>query len=580
MRELKFIGKYLRAHWVLASIAPLCVLLEVWAELEQPDLMSQIVDRGILGGESDMVLPTGVKMVAILLIGVVGGILSIVAAGRVSYAFGADLRKALYVRITDLSFSNVDRLDPSSLITRMGDDVTRVQQLVQEAMRLLFRAPFLFVGAVVMALMINVHVSVVLVFLMAVSFLVVIFIMRSTLPLFVDQQKKRDGLVGVIQEILIGIRVIKAYISEPSETAKFDKGNEALLDSNLRAGRMTSFMMPVVSFALNVGIICVIYLGAGEVVSGDMQIGGIMATINYLAQVQMALMMASHVIMSMTQAQASIDRLLEVLETPSEPDTDRELRGGKSPVAFRNGDIEFRGVTFSYSAAPDAVPQLEDVSFSLRQGETLAVLGETGSGKSTIISLLSRFYDVSQGGIFIGGVDVREMDRKELQKHVGVVMQKNILFGGTIAENLRMGGAEATDAELTEACRIVQMSDFVEQQKDGLEYHLEQGAQNLSGGQKQRFSIARTLLAKPDIMILDDSFCSLDLLTESKIKNELDKVECTKIIVAQRISSIRNANKILLLKAGKVEALGTHDELMKTSETYRETYRAQTGKED
>ena len=574
---MNLIWKYLRPHWKLACLAPLCVLLEVWAELEQPDLMAVIVDRGILGGEPDVVTPTGIKMVVIMLIGVVGGILSIYAAGRVTYRFGADLRSDLYSRISRFSFSDVDRLEAPSLITRMGDDVNRVQQVIQASMRLLFRAPFMFVGAVVMSFMIDTNVSVVLLALMLCSFVFVIRIMRSSLPLFVDQQRKRDGFVSVVQEILVGVRVTKAYTNEDVENRKFNSVNANLLDSTIKVSRHMSFMMPFVSFALNAGIIAVIYFGAGEIEADRMKVGGIMATINYLAQIQMALMMASHVILSITQAEASVDRLREVLDTPTEAESDERLRDGSTPLPYSPGDVVFDNVSFSYDGNRH---QLDGVSFNLHHGETLAILGETGSGKTTLVNLIPRYYDPSSGSISIDGKPLTSIDRRELQAKVAMVMQHSLLFSGTIRDNMRMGKPDATDDEIMAACDAAQMGDHIRGLADGLDHLLDQGATNLSGGQKQRLCIARTLLTRPDVLILDDSFCSLDLLTEKKIKTELDKLTMTKIIVAQRISSIRNANQILMLRNGQVEACGTHDELMNSCETYRETFRAQTGLSD
>ncbi len=509
-----------------------------------------------------------------MLLGVVGGILSIFAAGKVAYRFGADLRADLYNRISQFSFSDVDRLEAPSLITRMGDDVNRVQQVIQASMRLLFRAPFLFIGAVVMSFMIDVNVSIVLLMIMLASFMFVIFIMRRALPLFVSQQKKRDNFVAIVQEILVGVRVTKAYTNEKVESDKFDHVNNDLLDSTIVVSRTMSYMMPVVNFALNVGIIIVIYFGAHEVQIGNMKLGGIMATINYLAQIQMALMMASHVIMSITQAQASLSRLKEVLATPTEIETDNQIRQDTPIADYRNGDIEFSNVSFSYDGQNR---QLSNISFRLPQGQTLAILGETGSGKSTLINLIPRFYDPTEGVISIAGTPLTQIDRRQLQSHVSVVMQHSLLFGGTIRYNMQMGCPDATDEEILQACEMAQIADHIKSLPDGLDHILEQGATNLSGGQKQRLCIARTLLSQPDIMILDDSFCALDLLTESKIKSALDKIKCTKIIVAQRISSIRNADQILLLSAGRIEACGTHSELMQVSQTYRETYRAQTG---
>ncbi len=577
LSNLRTILQFLKPHWFLTLFAPLCVLLEVWAELEQPGLMAKIVDDGILGNNPECIKPLGIKMVAILLIGVAGGIMSIYAAGKVSYQFGAAMRTKMFEKIQHFSFYNIDRLQVGSLITRMGDDINRVQGVVQASMRLLFRAPFMFVGAVVMVLTLNVNLSVVLLFLMAASMCVVVFIMKKTLPLFIEQQKKRDGFTSLVQEILAGVRVTKAYVREEHERQRFEQANLDLKESTLHVSKIMSAMMPVVSFALNVGIIIVIYIGAKEVQVGKMQIGGIMASINYLAQIQMALMMASHVIMSISQAEASMNRINEVLETPVET-------GNDSGDDFINGDLEFKNVSFGYKDAlkenENLALQLENISFSIQKGGTLAIMGETGAGKSTLVNLIPRFYDVDSGSITIAGKDIKSLNRTQLQKHVGIVLQHTLLFSGSIADNLKIGNDNATEIQMMEVCRQVQMEDYVNSFPEKLEHRIEQEATNLSGGQKQRFSIARTLLAKPDILILDDSFCALDLLTESKVKQALHKLNCTKIIIAQRISSVVNADKILLLGAGKVIDCGSHNELMRRCSLYKEIYKSQTGKED
>lgn len=575
--NLKTIFRFLKPHLFLTLLAPLCVLLEVWAELEQPGLMAQIVDDGILGNNPDCIKPLGIKMVVILLIGVAGGIMSIYAAGKVSYHFGAAMRKTMFEKIQHFSFYNIDKLQVGSLITRMGDDITRVQGVVQASMRLLFRAPFMFVGAVFMVLTLNINLSIVLLFLMAASMCVVVFIMKKTLPLFINQQKQRDSFTSLVQEILTGVRVTKAYVREDHEKQRFEQANNQLKESTLHVSRIMSAMMPVVSFALNAGIIAVIYIGASEIQRGTMQIGGIMASINYLAQIQMALMMASHVIMSISQAEASMNRINEVLDTPIETGLDN----GED---FANGDLEFKNVSFGYKDAlkenDKLTLQLENINFSIHQGGTLAIMGETGAGKSTLVNLIPRFYDVDSGTISIGGKDIKNINRTQLQKHVGIVLQHTLLFSGTIADNLKIGNDNATDDEMMQICRQVQMEDYVNSFPEKLNHRIEQEAVNLSGGQKQRFSIARALLAKPDILILDDSFCALDLLTESKVKSALKNLSCTKIIIAQRISSIVNADKILLLGAGKVIDCGSHNELMQRCELYKEIYQSQTGKEE
>ncbi len=571
---MDIILKYVRPLWPLALLAPISVLIETWAELAQPDLMASIVDRGILGSEQDIIVPTGVKMVAIMLFGVVAGLFSIYAAGKVSYRLGADLRSDIYGRVSRMSFSDIDRLEVPSLITRLGDDVNRVQSVVQQAMRLLFRAPLMFVGSVVMALMINVDISVIIIGVMVISFGLVLNIMRRTVKMFTDLQTRRDKFTSVVQEILTGVRVTKAYTNEELERERFGEANDALSDQSILVGKTMAWMMPIVSFALNAGTILIIYFGAGQVAIGGMKVGGIMAAINYMAQIQMALMMAQHVIMSITQAKASLTRIKEVLATPTEDERDEAAMGGKPLLPFTNGDIEFHNVSFAYTVG--GPNQLENISIKIGRGKTLAIMGETGSGKTTLINLIARFYEPTQGTVTINGVDLREIERADLQTHVGVVLQTSLLFSGTLRENLRMGRISATDDEIMEAAETADIADYILSQADGLDAKVEQGGKNLSGGQRQRMCIARALIMRPDILVLDDSLCALDTVTESRIRKKLASTDATKVIVSQRISSICQADNIVVLSSGRVIAQGKHDELLKTCDTYSETYLAQT----
>lgn len=584
---MNLIWKYVRPQWALACLAPLFVLLEVWAELAQPDLMSHIVDEGILGGHADMIGPTGLKMFIIMLVGVVGGLLSIVAAGRVSFCMSERLRADVYQRVSSLAFADVDRLETASLITRLGSDVSRIQQVVQASMRLLFRAPFLFVGAVVMALMINVHVSIIIISLMVACFFFVLKVMRRTFPLFMALQQRRDRLTAVVQEMLSGVRVTKAYTNEWLEDQKFSSANDELTADSIRVGKFMACMMPVVSFALNAGTVLVIYFGAREVVVGGMNVGGIMAAINYLAQIQIAVMMAQHVIMNITQAQASIQRINEVLLTPSQEEQDALQQFVSRP--FANGDISISNVSFAYGATANpnanspshdtsAQPQLtlSNITCHVRQGETLAILGQTGSGKTTLASLLARFYDVASGSITIGSVDIRDIDRADLQRHVVMVLQTPLLFSGTLRSNLTMGRPSATDSEIMSAAHAVGIDDFINSQPLGLDHVVEQAGRNLSGGQRQRLCIARALIMNPDVLILDDCLCALDNITERFVREQLMLIPCTKVIVSQRITSVMHANNILMLHQGQVLAQGTHAQLMNSCPEYRETYIAQT----
>lgn len=569
---MRLILKYIRPYIFLALLSPLCILVEVWAELAQPDLMAHIVDDGILGSQSDVIMPTCIKMLAVMLFGVAGGMLSIYTAGRVSYSLGADLRSDVYARVSRLAFADIDRLEVSSLITRMGDDVTRVQQVVQSSMRLLFRAPLMFFGAVVMALLIDVRISVIIVAVMLGSFFFMLSIMRWAFPQFVALQSRRDSLNGVLREVLVGMRVVKAYTNEELEMSRFASENNGLTLQSIAVSRTMSWLMPVISFALNVAIVLVIYFGASEVGSGAMGVGGIMAAISYLAQIQMAIMMASHVITSVTQARASINRIAEILSTPTE--AERDTLSPCAPVRpFSQGDILFDDVSFSYDTSAFS---LSHITFRLPVGHTLAIMGETGSGKSTILNLLARFYDPTSGNISINGIDLRTIVRDDLHVHLAIVRQSPTLFYGTIRQNLLMACPDATDADMLHALTDASLADFVSSLPDGLNTRMEQGGRNLSGGQRQRLCIARALISHPDILLLDDSLSALDANTEAHVRAALARLSCTKVIVTQRVSAAMRADLILMLSAGRVEAIGSHDALLASCQTYRDIFTAQT----
>ena len=558
----------MKKHLTLTLLAPLCVIIEVTAELVQPKIMSEIVNRGVIGGETDIITALGLKMLIITLVGVCAGVFSIYAAGQVSYAFGADMRTKMFSRIQKFSFSNIDRLQTGSLITRITSDVTQVQNVIQASMRLLFRAPFMFIGAIVMVFMLDLKMAYILIIILPILLFTIIYILKKTFPLFTIVQQKMDKFNTVVQELLSGIRVVKAYVREQGERERFEASNEDYIASSLKVSKLIIIMMPAMSFIMNLGVVGVLWFGEYEVADGRLNVGDIMACTNYMTQILMSLMMAQRVIMSITQAEASMVRINEVLETECE--LDLQATGVNVP---EEGDLEFNNVSFRYEGSNK--DQLSNISFNIKKGETLAILGSTGSGKSTLVNLIPRFYDVTEGSIKIGGKDIREIDRKSLQDSVGIVMQNTVLFSGSIADNMRMGKEDATEEEMIDALKKADIADFVLSLPDGLNHKIEQDATNISGGQRQRISIARTLISEPDILILDDSLSAVDLITESKIRKALNKLKMTKIIIAQRISSIKDANKILMIEDGKMLCYGSHDELYKTSAEYKEVYDSQ-----
>lgn len=568
MKSIRIILQFLKKHLTLTLLAPLCVIIEVTAELVQPKIMSEIVNRGVIGGETDIITALGLKMLIITLVGVCAGVFSIYAAGQVSYAFGADMRTKMFTRIQKFSFSNIDRLQTGSLITRITSDVTQVQNVIQASMRLLFRAPFMFIGAIVMVFMLDLKMAYILIIILPILLFTIIYILKKTFPLFTIVQQKMDKFNTVVQELLSGIRVVKAYVREQGERERFEASNEDYIASSLKVSKLIIIMMPAMSFIMNLGVVGVLWFGEYEVADGRLNVGDIMACTNYMTQILMSLMMAQRVIMSITQAEASMVRINEVLETECE--LDLQATGVNVP---EEGDLEFNNVSFRYEGSNK--DQLSNISFKINKGETLAILGSTGSGKSTLVNLIPRFYDVTGGSIKIGGKDIREIDRKSLQNSVGMVMQNTVLFSGSIADNMRMGKEDATEEEMIDALKKADIADFVLSLPDGLNHKIEQDATNISGGQRQRISIARTLISEPDILILDDSLSAVDLITESKIRKALNKLKMTKIIIAQRISSIKDANKILMIEDGKMLCYGSHDELYKTSAEYKEVYDSQ-----
>ncbi|MBS7364617.1 MAG: ABC transporter ATP-binding protein [Paludibacteraceae bacterium] len=568
MKSIRIILQFLKKHLTLTLLAPLCVIIEVTAELVQPKIMSEIVNRGVIGGETDIITALGLKMLIITLVGVCAGVFSIYAAGQVSYAFGADMRTKMFTRIQKFSFSNIDRLQTGSLITRITSDVTQVQNVIQASMRLLFRAPFMFIGAIVMVFMLDLKMAYILIIILPILLFTIIYILKKTFPLFTIVQQKMDKFNTVVQELLSGIRVVKAYVREQGERERFEASNEDYIASSLKVSKLIIIMMPAMSFIMNLGVVGVLWFGEYEVADGRLNVGDIMACTNYMTQILMSLMMAQRVIMSITQAEASMVRINEVLETECE--LDLQATGVNVP---EEGDLEFNNVSFRYEGSNK--DQLSNISFNIKKGETLAILGSTGSGKSTLVNLIPRFYDVTEGSIKIGGKDIREIDRKSLQNSVGIVMQNTVLFSGSIADNMRMGKEDATEEEMIDALKKADIADFVLSLPDGLNHKIEQDATNISGGQRQRISIARTLISEPDILILDDSLSAVDLITESKIRKALNKLKMTKIIIAQRISSIKDANKILMIEDGKMLCYGSHDELYKTSAEYKEVYDSQ-----
>lgn len=565
MNELKHILRFLRPHWKWAVLSPLFVATEVVAELLQPYIMSNIVNQGVLGGNPSLIVPMGIQMAVIALLGMVGGLLSIFAAGTVSYRMGADIRSALFRKTMDLSFRDMDKLRIGSLITRMTSDVQRVQGVVQASMRLLFRSPVLFVGAVSMMLMVHLGLSSVLLVLLPILFFSIIKLLKHVYPQIINIQSAMDRQNTIVQEYVSGIRVVKSHVNEEGEQERFRTNNDEMVERSLRVARWMTLLGPIMSLLLNIGIAVIVYYGARLLELGEVNVGDIMACVNYMAQILLSLLMGSHIIVSITEARASMSRVDDVLSS-AEP-MSAEVRDGAGDTS--DMAIVFDHVSFSYD---DGVGKevLRDLCFSVKRGGTLAIVGGTGSGKSSVANLIARFYQPSAGTIWLNGQELNSYGEERLRKEVGMVMQDALLFSGTLRDNLRWGNLSATDDDLLLACEKAQIADFVKAQPEGLDYQVSQKGMNLSGGQRQRFSIARAIVGDYPILLLDDCLSAVDMRTEMLIRKELEEIEATKVVISQRMSSVRHADHILVMEQGRIIAQGTHESLYASCDLYKE----------
>lgn len=556
-------------------LAPLFMLLEVAMDLAQPMLMSRIIDVGVKNGDKAYIVWMSIGMCLCALIGIVGGVGNMYFSTKAGYGFARDLRSAVYRKIQSFSFANVDNFKTGSLITRTTNDVTQIQNAFISCIRMLVRSPFLCIGGIVSVLMISPKLS--LVVLTAVPFLVIliVFLLNKGRKLFSSMQKKLDRVNTVMQESLSGIRVIKAFARSEHENNKFRNANGDLTEASMKAMRMMSYAFPMVGFIMNVTMILMYLFGGKMVFTCQLQPGEIMAFSNYITQILMSLTMSSFTLMFLSRAGVSFRRVNEVLDTKSDI-----YDGDNTDLKIKKGEVEFRNVSFSYPGQAGD-PVLGNISFTAKPGETVAILGATGSGKSTLINLIPRLYDVTKGSVLIDGVDVRDYTLDNLREGIGYALQENVLFTGTIEENLRWGDEEASSEKIAKVADIAQAASFVEKLPERYETVLGQRGVNLSGGQKQRLCIARALMKEPKILILDDSTSAVDLTTEAKIQTALRNVfsEMTVFIVAQRISSVMDADKILVMENGSIIDSGTHNELISRCSVYREIVSSQLGEE-
>lgn len=566
-------AKYLKGAWLWVFLAPALMILEVYCDLRQPDIMSKIVDVGIRGGGGwQYVLRCGIQMIMTALIGLIGGAGSLVFATKASQYFGYRLREDIYGKVQSFSFSNVDSFSTASLVTRTTNDVVTLQNVLGMALRMMVRSPMTFLGGLVYACMINLKLAAIFAFAIPVIIFIIQLNVRKTFPLFKSVQDKLDRVNAVIRENLTGIRVVKAYNRAQHETERFKGANDDYVDISIKANKMMALMMPLVTVVMNISIIAIFWLGANLVGAKELEVGEVSAFVTYATRILNSLTMMSMMFMMLSRAQASATRISEVLD--EEPD----IQNPVSPrfEAVKEGSVEFKNVSFRYKGA-GGEDVLKNISFKAAPGETVAILGSTGSGKTSLVNLIPRLYDVTSGSVVVDGTDVRDYDIETLRRSIGMVQQKAILFSGTIAENLRWGKEDATEEELAEAAKSAQAAEFIEKNPKGYDAMLGQGGVNFSGGQKQRLSIARALIKKPKILIFDDSTSAVDTKTEALIRKALREnlAGTTLILIAQRISAVRGADRILVMENGEIVSSGTHDELMKESGVYREIYYSQ-----
>jgi ATP-binding cassette subfamily B multidrug efflux pump len=584
VRATRKLASFLKPYWLWATLAPLLMIVEVAMDLMQPRLVQHIIDAGIAEGDLQVVVRSGLWMVGLAFIGLIGGAGCTVFAVLAAQHFGADLRMSLFGKVQSLSFGNLDKLETGKLITRLTNDVTQVQEMVAMLLRIMVRAPLLLVGSLVMAVLTSPQLAWLFVVLIPIVLIALVVIIGRAFPLFGAVQSRLDRLNTVMQENLAGVRVVKAFVREPHELRRFHVANDSLVEQNISAMHTVILTMPVMMLALNIGIVAAVWFGGVQVNNGAMQVGQVIAFINYLTMTLMSLMMVSMLTMRLARAEASSLRIHEVLE--SEPEV--KNRSGALTTFAPRGRVVFERVSFRYNGSSNSAgggdaagdvheSVLDDVTFTAEPGETIALLGATGSGKSSVVKLIPRFYDVTSGRVTIDGIDVRDVDETALRQAVGVALQEAILFSGSIRDNIRFGSPDASDDEVIAAATIAQAHGFISGFPDGYDTLVGQRGVNLSGGQKQRIAIARALLAKPSVLILDDSTSAVDVETEAHIQEGLSRLRagCTNFVVAQRISTVLSADKILILDEGRIVAAGAHEELLAASPIYREIYTSQ-----
>ena len=571
-RLSSYIGEFKNA----TILTPIFMILEVIMEMIIPLLMAKIIDNGVGNGDMKYVAIIGSMMIVIAFCSLTFGVLGGKYGANASTGFARNLRREMYYNIQNFSFSNIDRYSTAGLVTRLTTDVTNVQNAFQMIIRMFVRAPFTLISAMVMSFYINAKLSLIFVGAIIVLGVSLYFIMTNAHPLFKRVFRKYDDLNASVQENLSAIRVVKAYVREEHEIKKFHKESSVLRNFFISAEKLIVLNAPIMQFTMYTCILLMSWIGAKMIVSSTMTTGELMSLFTYAVNILMSLMMISMVFVMVTMAKSSAERIIEVIDEKS------NLTNPENPIyEIKDGSIEFSNVGFSYGNDKES-EALENINITINSGETVGIIGGTGSSKSTLVQLIPRLYDVTEGSVKVGGVDVREYDIETLREAVSMVLQKNVLFSGTIKENLKWGNKDATDEEIVKACRQASAEEFIEKFPDKYDTFIEQGGSNVSGGQKQRLCIARALLKKPKILILDDSTSAVDTKTDALIRQAFKETipDTTKIIIAQRISSVQDSDKIIVLDDGKINGFGTHEELLENNEIYKEVYKSQVKGDD
>lgn len=568
--------KHLKPYSKKLIFVLILLFIQTMTQLYLPTLLSEIVDTGIINGDVNYILKIGGIMIGVALIGSVCTIFASFISSKVSMGLGRDLRRKIFTKAETFSLNEIDKVGTASLITRTTNDVNQVQQVVIMILRMMVTAPLMCIGGIIMAVSVNKDLSLILLVSMPIVIIAILLIGKTGMPMFKAMQVKLDKINRVLRENLTGIRVIRAFNKQSFEKKRFDEANDDFTDNAIKVNKIIASLMPILMLILNLTSVAILWFGANSIDAGTMEVGNLMAFLQYVMQIMFSLIMVSMLFIMIPRASASASRINEVLAI--EPDiVDPKKTINKSN---KKGFVEFKNVSYFYPGAENAA--LNNISFETRPGETTAIIGGTGSGKSTILNLLTRFYDASKGEILVDGINITDMSQEALRSKIGFVPQKAVLFSGTIAENLRYGKEDATMDELVHAAKIAQSYNFIEEKENGFESIVEQGGKNFSGGQKQRLAIARALVRKPEVYLFDDSFSALDFKTDAKLRAALksETIESAVIIVAQRVSTIMDADRILVLEDGNIVGMGTHKELLKNCAIYQEIASSQLSEEE